>query len=208
MSDFDVSQIVPSMRDLSNAIATRRMSLALVPLVNGDDVAHEVGRLDQLGVGAIAIAEVGEDLRTVARSTLETPTLSLSAATTPEDCQRARFYGADGVCIEAGDDHAWTTLSQTVRSMRMMPLCIVRSADALSQAEAWGVRAVLIHTADAAAALKSAANASRTTVVVVAIADASGNDLRALQGHVDAAVVPPSLHRAEGFASLLAELDS
>jgi hypothetical protein len=208
VSDFDVSQIVPSMRDLSNAIATRRMSLALVPRVDGDDVAHEVGRLDQLGVGAVAIAEVGEDLRTAARSTLETPTLSLSPAKSAEDCQRARFYGADGVCIEAVDEQAWTTLSQTVRSMRMMPLCIVRSGGALTQAEAWGVRAVLIHAPDAEVALKSAASASRTTVVVVAIADADGDALRALRGQVDAAVVPPSLHRAEGFASLLAELDS
>ena len=36
---------------------------------------------------------------------------------------------------------------------------------------------------------------------------ADSDALRALRGHVDAAVVPPSVHQAAGFAALVAERD-
>jgi hypothetical protein len=147
-------------------------------------------------------------LRTAARSTLETPSLCLAALKSAVDCQRARFYGADGVCIEAEDESSWTELSKTARSMRMMPLCIASGGDALARVEGWGARAVLLHASDVDDALESAKGASRTTVLVALIAGADGEALRALRGQLDAAVVPPAVHRAEGFASLLAELDS
>jgi hypothetical protein len=44
-----------------------------------------------------------------------------------------------------------------------------------------------------------------TLVAQVEELDADG--LRALQGKVDAAVVPPSLHASRGFAELVAEVD-
>jgi hypothetical protein len=48
----------------------------------------------------------------------------------------------------------------------------------------------------------------RGTLVVAHIEGADADLLRALRGRVDAAVVPPAVHRADGFAALLAELEA
>ena len=95
MSDFDVSRIVPSTRDLLAAIHTRRKGLALVPHIDGDDeeaVAAEVARLDGLDVRAFALSQAGVLARAAATSTNSTPSLCLAEATSAEDCQRCLLY--------------------------------------------------------------------------------------------------------------------
>lgn len=207
MSDFDVSRIVPSTRDLLAAIHTRRKGLALVPHIDGDDeeaVAAEVARLDGLDVRAFALSQAGVLARAAATSTNSTPSLCLAEATSAEDCQRARFYGADGVAVRYGVE---PPLEKMAQSMRMMALGFARTPDEARSAVEAGARALLFAgTLDDALAVGAAIGTP--TLVVASVLDLDPDDLRKLSGIVDAAVIPSTVHRANTFEALLDELDS
>ena len=208
MSDFDVSRIVPSTRDLLGAIHTRRKGLALVPHVEGDDeeaVAHEVARLDGLDVRAFALSDAGPLARAAATSTDATPSLCLAEATSAEDCQRARFYGADGVGVRFGEE---PPLEKMAQSMRMMALGHATSIDDARAAVDAGARAVLfVGSVDDALAVGETIGPP-VLVVAHVVPGVDRDSLRKLDGIVDAAVVPATLHRADDFEALLEELDS
>lgn len=207
MSAFDVSRIVPSTRDLLSAIHTRRDGLALVCRIapEGEDaIRTEVGRLDGLDVRAFAVDEPGEAARTVATSTSSTPCLSLSMANSAEACQRARFFGADGVGVVFGVE---PPLEKVAQSMRLMALGFAESASEAERAVSAGARAVLfVGSLDEALATGEAVAAP--TLVIARIADVDAAGLRRLSGKVDAAVVPTAVHRDPGFEALLEELDT
>lgn len=207
MSDFDVARIVPSTRDLLGAIHTRRKGLALVPQVEGGDedaVAREVARLDGMDVRAFALAEPGALARAAATSTSSTPSLCLAEATSAEDCQRARFFGADGVGVRFGGE---PPLEKMAQSMRMMALGYATTRDEARAAVDAGARAVLLSASldDALAVGEAIAS---PVLLVAHVADLEPEGLRALSGAVDAAVVPSTLHRGADFEALLDELDS
>ena len=207
MSDFDVSRIVPSTRDLLGAIHTRRKGLALIPHVRGDDegaIAAEVARLDGLDVRAFALTDAGPLARVAATSTSSTPSLLLAEATSAEGCQRARFFGADGVGVHFG---AEPPLEKMAQSMRMMALGYASTPDTAQAAVDAGARAVLF-AGSLDDTLAVAAAVPAPTLLVAHVSDLDTDGLRALVGQVDAAVVPPALHCADSFEALLDELDS
>lgn len=211
MPDVDVSTIVPSTRDLLQAITTRRRNLALLGLIGGDAAEREAARLADLNISAFAAAEPGPELSRVAQAAKTVPSLCLLAAGDRQLLLAARQYGADGVCIDAGLPlDAWDQLAKIARTMRMLPVALAGDEKGLEAAVKTGARAILLRAAAPAEVLDLAARAPRGVTLIghvhhVERADADA--LRALAGKVDAAVVPPSLHAAPDFAALVAEVD-
>jgi hypothetical protein len=204
MADFDVSRIVPSTRDLFGALATKREGLALVAEIgDGDDeaVAAEVARLDELDVRALAFASAGAMSRIVATSTASTPSICLAPIGDAEACQRARFFGADGVAVSDAD------LAKTAQSMHLMALAHVRSLDEARVAAGAWARALFI-SAPLELTLAIGAAVDRPTLLLAHVPDLDAAGARALSGSVDAAIVPVSLQRSAEFESILQELDT
>jgi len=213
MQDVDVGTIVPSTRDLLQAITTRRRNLALLGLISSESPAEEAARLADLNVSAFVAAEPGQALALAARATRTVPSLCLDALRGGEGNERqallaARQHGADGVCIDAGLPlDAWDRLAKVARSMRMLPLASAADAAGVEAAVKAGARAILLRAGSAGAVLELAARAPRGVTLVGQVEGADADAIRALAGKVDAAVVPPSVHAAAGFAELVAEVD-
>jgi indole-3-glycerol phosphate synthase len=207
MLQVDAASIVPSTRDLLQVLATKRRSMALVGVIGSERPAEEAARLHDLNVSAFA-AEPGVAMQLAARATKTVPMLCLPAAGDRDAFLAARFHGADGVCVDASlplDE--WDKLARNARMTRMLPLALAIDEASIDAAVKSGARAILIRAASSEAAIALAEKAPRTITVVAEIAAADGDSLRALRGHVDAAVVPASVHQSAGFAALVAELD-
>lgn len=218
MSELDVAQIVPSTRDLLQVLATRRKSLALVGELGEGRAAEEAARLHEVNVSAFAFAAPSSAMTDGARATKTVPSLSLAPVATREDIQRARFFGADGVCIDVAlPPTEWDALAKIARGMRMLPLGLVRTTADVELAAKAGPRALVLRAETAAAVLALALQIPRSVTLVADVATeengarvASAADaaaLRALAGKVDSAVVPASVHAAAGFEDLVAEVD-
>jgi len=208
MLEFDAGSIVPSTRDLLQVITTKKKSLALIAAVGPDRPAEDAARLHDLNVSALAFAEPGPAMQLGASATKTVPSLCLAPAQDRDACLRARFHGADGVCIDAAMPlDEWDKIAKHARSMRMLPMALVADAAGADAAVKAGARAVVIRAASSEAALEIAKTLPRALTVVAEIADADAGALRALLGGVDAAVVPGAVHAAPGFADLIAEVD-
>jgi hypothetical protein len=205
---FEVGAIVPSTRDLYQVIATRRRSLALIGLVEGDAPAEEAARLTELNISALAFREAGPAMQLGARATKTVPSLCLSPIDGREGALAARYHGADGVCIDGRlPAEAWDRLAKGARTTRMLALALAEDADGTQAAVKAGARAILLRAATAEAARQAAAALPRGVTVVAEVAGADAAGIRALAGHVDAAVVPAAVHRSPDFAALVAEVD-
>src|SRR5262245_17104878 len=101
MQQFDAGSIVPSTRDLLQVISTRRRSMALLGLVGSESPAQDAARLHELNVSALAFVEAGPAMQLAARATKTVPSLCLSRVGDRDGAQAARYYGADGVCVDA-----------------------------------------------------------------------------------------------------------
>ena len=218
MSDVDVAQIVPSTRDLLQVLATRKRNLALIGELTAESAGQEAARLHEANVSAFAFAAPGPAMTEGARATKTVPSLSLAQVASREDCQRARFHGADGVAIDVALSPAeWDNLAKIARGMRMLPLGLVRGDADVELAGKVGARAIVIRAASADAVLALANKVPRSVTIVADVATeeagarvasaADGAAIRALAGKVDSAVVPASVHAAAGFEDLVAEVD-
>ncbi len=207
MADFDVGAIVPSTRDLLQALTTRKRGLALVPLLDGDDAAARASGLDDAGIAAFACSEAGPSMSLVARATRSIPVIGLLGVVDREQALRARFFGADGVTVEpVADKPSLEALARDVRATRMLPLVQVRDAAQAERAADVAARAVVLR-ADSVEALLSMASAFDASAVLVAwVPTIDGTGLAALRGRVDAAVVSPSVWDVAAFAELVTEL--
>ena len=206
--EFDVRHLVPSMRDLVAGVAMRRRSLSLVPMLRGEleTVKADVSRLDGV-VRAYATDAVGDAMRAVSRECEACPLLALAECRTAADCQRARFFGADGVAI-AHDTEDPLALSKSARSMHMMPLFVLDGSTrdenlVTSERSALLLRGSLDH-------VRALAEATPTKSVVVVDGSSLVLDpslLRAFLGTVDAVIVSEATHRAPWFAAVADDLD-
>ena len=208
MQQVDAASIVPSVRDLLQVLSTRRRNLALVALIPAEKPAEEAARLAELNVSAFAAVEPGPSLAEAARATKTVPSLLLGAAGAKDALLLARHHGADGVCVDALlPVDAWDRLAQTARTMRMVPIAFAADGAGVEAAVKLGARAILIRASSAAAVVELASKAPRALTLVAQVEGLDADGLRALQGKVDAAVVPPALHASPGFAALVAEVD-
>lgn len=89
----------------------------------------------------------------------------------------------------------------------MLPLAFTTDAESAKAALDAGARALLIRAASAEDVITIAGGLPRNVILVADVADADAAALRKLARHVDAAVAPPSVHTAPGFAELVGELD-
>lgn len=213
MTDIDVGSIIPSTRDLLQVVSTRRKSLALLARIDAPDPAQEAARLDGLNISAFAFSEPDARLTQGARSTKTVPSLSLFPARVRQDALRARYFGADGVPVDAHLPlEEWDPLAKTVRTMRMLPLAFADDKTSLENAVSAGARAILLRAASAEEwlALYSALppQAQRGLILVADLGDAAdANALKQLFQKADAAIVPPSVHQSKEFPGLVSELD-
>jgi DNA-binding NarL/FixJ family response regulator len=218
MSELDVSQIVPSTRDLLQVLSTRRRNLALLGELAGERAVEEAARLHEANVSAFVFTGTGPAMTAAARATKTVPSLCLAAVRSREDCQLARLHGADGVVIDVALPPAeWDGLAKVARGMRMLPLALARSEADVELAMKAGARAVVLRAATADEVLALAQKAPRNVTLVSDLAapdgDARGDSsadagaIRALAGKVDSAVVPAAVHASAGFADLVAEVD-
>ncbi|WP_437943198.1 hypothetical protein WMF27_30810 [Sorangium sp. So ce281] len=208
MQDFDAGSIVPSTRDLLQVISTRRKNMALVGLVGSEAPAEDAARLHELNISALAFAEAGPAMQGAARATRTVPSLCLSRVGDRDGALAARYHGADGVCIDATlplDD--WDRLAKGARTMRMLPLALAESKEGAEAAAKVGARAVLVRCASADAVIEAVASLPRALIVVAEVLSADVDALRRLVGHVDAAIVPPGVHKSAEFPALVAEVD-
>jgi hypothetical protein len=207
MQDIDVGAIVPSTRDLLQVLSTRRRSVALVALVSPERPADEALRLHELNVSALAFGEPGPAMQLAARATKTVPSLLLSPAREKDTALRGRYFGADGVAVDATLElDTWDQLAKQVRTMRMLPLAYATDRAGIEASVKSGARAILLR-ANAEAFRELAPALPKNITVVAHIDGADRAALAALAGHVDAAIVPPSIHAARDFADLVAELD-
>jgi len=218
MSEFDVRQIVPSTRDLLQVLSTRRRNLALIGEIGPERPAEEAARLHDANVSAFAFAAADDAMTSGARATKTVPSLCLAAVASREDCQRARFHGADGVCIDASlPPTEWDNLAKIARGMRMLPLALARTEAEVELATKAGARAVVLRAATAPEVLALAQKAPRNVTLVADVAAQDGaartastadaEALRTLVGKVDSAVAPQLVHASAGFAELVEEVD-
>jgi indole-3-glycerol phosphate synthase len=149
-----------------------------------------------------------EALLVAARTARALPALCLAPIAEVEGCQRARFFGADGVCLVASDESGWLQLSKAAQSMRLMVLAYVRDAEAAAAAVGWGARAVAVAADEVDVALAVAGQLPAPTILVAHVRDCDEAGLCRLRGRVDAAVVPPAIHQKDAFEQLLDDLDS
>lgn len=208
MTDFDVGAIVPSTRDLFQVISTRRKNLALLAVVSGEQPADEAARLGDTNVSAFAFAEPGEAMQLGARASKTMPTLCLAAVRDKNDCLRARYFGADGVCIDALLPlEEWDALAKSARMTRMLPLALATDAAGVQGAIKAGARVLLVRASSADEVIALVAGVPRSMTVVGEVTSGDADAIRKLAKQVDAAIVPASVHGASGFAELVAEVD-
>jgi DNA-binding NarL/FixJ family response regulator len=209
VSEFDVARIVPAMRDLFGALATRRQSLALIPALDsadGGSISREASRLDGIDVRAFARSAADGGMLELARSTSAIPTLCTASMQASEDCQRARFFGADGVVIQAQDATHFEHLRKTAQSMRMMAIAEVTDAETATRLIEAGTRALFLR-AESFEQLDALVEQAQGAAVLIAEGARTADELRALSGRVDAAIVPAAIHTGASFKDLQGQLD-
>ncbi len=204
---FNVGTLVPSTRDLLQAIRTQRAALALVPLLGVEEAGREALRSTEMGVTALAMAEPGAAMAEASAAT-RVPILCLRLVQTKEDYLAARAFGADAVVLDPSlDDMARAELAKGVRSTRMMALEVARDAAAAKRASAAGARALVLQLAEPAQVRSIVKDVSPGVVLVAWLERAAEADVRALFGVVDAAIVGVDVYGVTGFERLVSELN-
>jgi hypothetical protein len=198
-SAFDIATLVPSQRDFLQAVRTGRDRLALVPCISGDNAGREALRMAESGVSALAMTDPSPEMTEASRAT-RLPMLSLRLLTSRDDALAARAFGADAVIVDPrAADPERQKIADTARSVRMVVLDAQR-----------GGKAVLVQGPDVASIKTQIAGLPRVILIAwltPALERSPEDDLRALRGLVDAAIVGVDVYGVTGFERLVSELN-
>jgi indole-3-glycerol phosphate synthase len=154
LTGMSLKEVVPSRRDFTQFLATRRKEIALVPrLKRADpwtgaawpslDVLARARAYDDTGAAAIAVATAAccggslSDLRVVAAA-VTAPVLRDDLCLDRRQLYDARLHGADAVVLPARElaDAEVVTLAGIARSMHMAPVIEIFAAPELETAAA------------------------------------------------------------------------
>jgi indole-3-glycerol phosphate synthase len=218
-SAFDIAALVPSQRDFLQAVRTGREGLALVPCISADNAGREALRMAESGVSALAMSEPSVAMADASRAT-RLPVLSLRFLTSPDDGLAARAFGADAVIV---DPTAPAPLRQKIadsaRSVRMVVLSLTKTHEEIQGEARLEGRAFLVQGPDVASIQKQIAGLARVILIAWLTPEEGGSvassplerspedELRALRGLVDAAIVGVDVYGATGFERLVSELN-
>jgi indole-3-glycerol phosphate synthase len=215
---YDIAALVPSQRDFLQAARTGREGLALVPCLSAVDAGREALRLAEAGVNALAMSEASLSMAEASRAT-RLPMLSLRLLRSRDEALAARAFGADAVIVDpttAEDERK--RIADSARSVRMMVLSLTTTREEVAREVQKGARAVVAKGPSVASIKEQLAGSPRLLVVAWLSSEEAGpaessslgrnpeDDLRALNGHVDAAIVGVELYGATGFERLVSEL--
>jgi hypothetical protein len=203
----DVATLVPSNRDLLQALRTAKKGLALVPWLDAENAGREALRMAEFDVAALALSEAGPPMAEAARAT-RLPMLSLERVSSVDDALRARAFGADAVVIDpkAGDVER-EAAAASARSTRMVVLSVARTPEEVRREAASGAKAVVIEAPDVEAVGVLAEEVARLLVIAWPSRPLE-EDVRYLRGRVDAVIVGIEVYGATGFERLVSELQS
>jgi hypothetical protein len=203
---FNVGTLVPSTRDLYQALRTRRKDLAFVAHLAEEDAPREALRMAEAGVAALALSEPGPAMAEAAGAA-RLPVVCLRLVATKEDYLAARAFGADAVLIDPSlEPAAREDLVKGARSTRMVALDVARDAPAVQREVTTGAKALVLKGADAAA-VRALAPSAGPSVVLVAWPAAAGEDaVRGLRGVVDAVIVGVEVYGVTGFERFVSEM--
>lgn len=217
LGDVAVGDIVPSRRDFTQFVATQKQSIALVPRLAranpetggvwpGLDLLELARRYDDADTAALAVRSAAlhggaiADLAAAAAATTA-PILRDDLCLDRRQLYQSRLHGADAVLLPAAhlDPAALVELGAIAASMHMVAVIEVRSERELDAALAVANACVGLVCpgghgfADLArvGALAARVPARRTTLLLGEVA--ALDDLRALDGLIDAAVVGDAL---------------
>ena len=215
LGEIDLSNVRPSTRDFAYYVATDRRDVTLIPEFKrrdpwGRDVpagldfgalAHEA---EDAGALAFAVATDGEnyggaekDLSTVARA-VAVPVLQVDFPVRANQLYRARLLGADATLLDASilDTDEIAALLDVARHVHMECPALARDEAGIERAVAAGARIVVLEPRDpaggAAARAEILALMARVPprmILIVRGGVATAEDVAALQGKVDGALI-------------------
>jgi hypothetical protein len=203
---FNVGTLVPSTRDLFQALRTRRRDLAFVAHLVEEDAPREALRMAEAGVAALALSEPGPAMAEAAAA-VHLPVLCLRPVATKDDYLAARAFGADAVLIDPTLERAaQEDLAKGARSTRMVAIDVAHDATAVEHEVAAGAKALVLKGVDAPG-VRALASSAGPSLVLVAWPAAAGEDaVRALRGAVDAVIVGVEVYGVTGFERFVSEM--
>jgi hypothetical protein len=215
----DVSTLVPSQRDLLQAVRTARDGLALIPCISVDDAGREARRMADSGVNALAMSEPSPAMAEASLAT-RLPMVSLRLLTSRDEALAARAFGADAVIVDPGaPDPERQRIADTARSVHMVVLSLTTTREEIQREARKGARAVIVKGPNAASIKEQVEGAPRVLVIAWLTPEESApaasspldanreDELRALRGLVDAAIVGVDVYGVTGFERLVFELN-
>ncbi len=214
---FDIATLVPSQRDFLQAVRTGREGLALVPCLASNDAGREALRMAEEGVSAIAMSEPSPAM-TEASLAMRVPVLSLRLVTSRDGALLARASGADAIIVDPKvDDVERREIASSARSVHMAALFLTTTREEAEQEARAGARALIVKGPSVASIREQIAGAPRVLAIAWLTPEGGGlatsrgatpeEDLRALRGLADAAIVGVDVYGVTGFERLVSELN-
>jgi indole-3-glycerol phosphate synthase len=215
LGEIDIRNVRPSTRDFAYYVATDRRDVTLIPELKRRDpwgrpipsvldfaaLAHEA---EDAGALAFAVATDGDtygggerDLSTVARAA-GVPVLQIDFPMRENQIYRARLLGADSTLLDTGllDVDEIAALLDVGRHVHMECAALARDESGVERAVASGARILVLESRDPAGGASSRAEffallarVPQRMILIVRGGVATAEDVAALQGKVDGALI-------------------
>jgi NAD(P)H-dependent flavin oxidoreductase YrpB (nitropropane dioxygenase family) len=214
---FDIATLVPSQRDFLQAVRTGREGLALVPCLSADNAGREALRMVESGASALAMSEPSPAMAEASLAT-RVPVMLLRLVTSRDEGLAARAFGADAVIVDPkAPDPERRAIAESARSVHMAALVLTTTREEVERHARLGARALVVKGPSVAAIQEQIAGSPRLLAIAwltpedgapatSSLGGSPEDDVRALRGLVDAAIVGVDVYGATGFERLVSEL--
>jgi len=171
------------------------------------------------GVNALAMSEPSPAMAEASLAT-RLPVISLRLLASRDDALKARAFGADAVMVDpAIPDLERQGIADTARSAHMVVLSLATTREEIQREARKGARAVIVKGPSSTSIKEQIDGAPRILVIAWLTPEEAApaasarlgadreDDLRALRGLVDAAIVGVDVYGVTGFERLVFELN-